>query len=165
MFYCAILLIGVLLCCWGVYIHRFTIINTTVPIAIVLIVGVSVFFFNSNHYKKVFNVHGVFFPLLQNICSWGFISCYLFMAVNYYGADTEVRNVELPIKFRKWKVGIKSNRNKRYPVVIVNYFGIDKELVFAYADTKRVNAAKKVIVAVRHGSLGFDVVDHYDVAD
>ncbi len=163
--YCVLLLIGVILGVWEVYIYRFTMISIVIPVSIVLIVGTTVFFFNQGHYKKLFNVRGVFFPLLQNILSWGFISCYLFMAVNYYGADIEVRNVQLTIKSKSSRIGLKSNRNKRSPLVIVNYSGIDKELVFTYAETKRVDAAKKVRLAIRRGLLGFDVIDHYDVVD
>jgi hypothetical protein len=164
-FYCVMLLLGVILGVWEVYIYGFTVINVVIPVSIVLTVGITAFLFNKGHYRKIFNMHGIFFPLLQNIGSWGFISCYLVMAVNYYGADVDARNVKLPIKSKSWRVPLKGSRNKRSPYVIVNHMGIDKELVFAYADTKRVNAAKIVTLNIRQGLLGFDIIDHYDVVD
>lgn len=164
-FYCITLMIGVVLSVFEVYLYRLTIISITIPISIILIVGVTTFLFNRSHYNRNFNTRGIFYPLFQNIISWGFISCYVFMAANYYGSGTEVRHVEFDIKSKSSMPGYKGRRNERSPFVTINYFGMKKELIFGYADTKRVDAASKVTLTVKRGLLGFDVLDHYDVMD
>jgi hypothetical protein len=164
-FYCLAFITGAILSIFEVYLYRLTIISVTIPVSIILTVGVSTFLFGRSHYKRNFNTRGIFFPLFQNIISWGFISCYIFMAVNYYGADSEVRRIEFEIKSKSSMPGSKGNRDKRSPLVTINYFGMDKELVFKYVDTKRVHAATKVTVTVKRGLFGFDVLDHCDVVD
>jgi hypothetical protein len=156
---------GAILSVFEIYLYRLTIISVTIPISIILIVGLITFLLSRSHYKRNFNTRGIFFPLFQNIISWGFISCFVFMAVNYYGAEPEVRRIEFDIKSKSSMPGSKGNRDKRSPLVTINYFGVDKELVFKYVETKRVDAARKVTVTVKRGLLGFDVVDHYDVVD
>lgn len=145
-----------------VRIYRLTIINILVPISIILLVGIGAYFVSKNHYNKHNILSGTLSGLLQNICSWGFISCYLFMATNYYLADSETRDLKLKIESKSSMSGPKGKRAKRKPLVTIDYFGLQKELVFSYKDTEKVENADEVILIVKNGFLGFDILDQYE---
>ena len=59
--------------------------------------------------------------------------------------------------------GPKGHSDERQPLVTIDYFSFEKELVFRYVDTDKVNRADSVTVVVRKGGLGFDILDNYDV--
>lgn len=164
-FYTVMFLLGLVLLLFEISIYRKTIIHIYIPISIILVVGFLTFYFNRPHYKKTYNLTGNFFPIMQNLISWGFISSYLFMATNYYLADTKTTQYRFIIKEKSSIPGRKHHRDERKPLVTIDYFKFEKNLVFPHADTDRVAKAKSVIVTVRKGSLGFDILDHYDVSN
>ena len=100
---------------------------------------------------------------MQNLASWGFISCYVFMATNYYLGDKPAIEHRFLVKEKYSMLGWRHHRNERIPVVRIDYFKFEKDLVFRYEDTDKINNADSVIVTVRKGGLGFDVLDDYDV--
>jgi len=55
--------------------------------------------------------------------------------------------------------GTKGHRDERQPLVTIDYFSFEKELVFRFVDTDKVNRADSVTVVVRKGGLGFDILD------
>jgi hypothetical protein len=59
--------------------------------------------------------------------------------------------------------GSKYHRSERQPLVIFDYFGFEKELVFHFSDTEKVNSADIVKVSIKKGGLGFDILESYDV--
>lgn len=154
---------GLVLMVFEIFIYRKTIIDTYIPISIILVVGILTFYFNRHHYKKTYILTGNFFPIMQNLISWGFISCYVFMATNYYLADNTITKYKFEIKEKSSMTGSKGNRSERKPLVRIDYFNTEKELVFRYADTEKVNKADSAMVMVRKGGLGFDILDDYDV--
>ncbi len=154
---------GLVLMVFEIFIYRKTIIETYIPISIILIVGFSTFYFNKQHYKKTYILTGNFFPIMQNLISWGFVSCYIFMATNYYLADKTTTEYRFLIKEKSSMIGSKHHRDERKPLVTIDYFKFEKELVFRYADTDKVDKADSVMVTVRKGGLGFDILDDYDV--
>lgn len=164
-FYTVTGFLGLVLLVFEICIYRKTIIQNYIPISIILIVGFMAFFFNRQHYKKTYMLTGNFFALLQNLISWGFISCYGFVAVNYYLAEKETAEYRFLIQEKSSMSGSKGHRNERKPLVSIDYFGFEKELVFGYADTDKVNKADSVILSVRKGGFGFDILGYYDVVD
>lgn len=164
-FYGLIFIAGVILMVFGVGIYRLTIISNLIPISIILSVGTASYILSRKHYHKHNKGYGVFFGLLQNICSWGFIVCYLFMATNYYMADNEPRNLKFKIKSKSSMSGPKRKRKEKKPLVTIDYFGFEKELVFKYEDTKSVESAEEVSLTVNNGLFGFDILDHYEVVE
>ncbi len=60
-------------------------------------------------------------------------------------------------------LGPKHNRNEKEPLITFDYFKSEKELVFRYADTDKVNKADSVVVTVRKGGFGFDILEDYKV--
>jgi len=162
-FYTLTLFTGIVLLVFEINIYRKTIIDFYIPSSIILVVGLLTFYFNRHHYKKTYLLTGDFFPLMQNLFSCGFISCYIFMATNYYSADKATTKYQFLIKEKSSMPGRKYHRNERQPLVRVDYFNFEKELVFRYSDTDKVNKADSVILSIRKGGLGFDILDEYDV--
>ncbi|MFT3947424.1 MAG: hypothetical protein QM763_10690 [Agriterribacter sp.] len=85
------------------------------------------------------------------------------MAVNYYLADKNIIENKLSIKDKHSISGPKGNGNQRKPVVVVDYLGIEKDLIFTYPDTKKVDDSDSVKIKIRRGFLGFDITYEYDV--
>lgn len=164
-FYASVSIVGLILMAFEVRIYRLTLINTLIPISIFLFVGIGAYIVSKKHYNRHNMLSGPLSGLLQNICSWGFISCYLFMATNYYLADNETRDLKLKIESKSSMSGSKGNRTKRKPLVTIDYFGLQKELVFRYEDTEKVENADEVSLTVKSGFFGFDILDHYEPID
>ena len=163
--YGAVFITGAILMIFEVGIYRKTVISNLIPISIILFVGTVTYIAGRNHYHKHNKGYGVFFGLMQNTCSWGFICCYLFMATNYYLANNKQRDLKFEIKSKSSMTGSKGQRDRRKPLVTIDYFGIEKELVFQYEDTEKIKEADEVIVRVKKGFFGFDVFDQYDAVD
>jgi hypothetical protein len=162
-FYFLNAVVGIFFLVLEIEIYRKTIIDFYVPLIVILVAGTVAFIFNKRHYQKVYSLRGIFFPLLQNIIWWGFISCYLFMATNYYFANKGITNHKLPIKYKSSLPGGRGHRNERQPLIAIDYFGFEKDLVFRFSQTGKVKQANSAILKTRKGFLGFDVLDHYDV--
>ena len=162
-FYTVSFLVGLVLLVFEITIYRKTIIDIYIPISIILVVGLLTFYLNRDHYKKTYALKGNFFPVIQNLFSWGAISCYIVMATNYYSADKITTEYQFQIKEKSSMPGRKYHRNERQPLVRIDYFGFEKELVFRYADTEKVNKADSIRVTVRKGRLGFDILKDYEV--
>jgi len=164
-FYTLTAVLGLVLLAFGILIYRRTIINTYIPISIMLVVGSVAFYFNRKHYKETYLLTGNFLPFVQHLISWGSLSCYIFMATNYYLADNKTTEYKFSIKEKNSMSGPKGHRDERQPLVTIDYFSFEKELVFRYVDTDKVNKADSVTVVVRKGGLGFDILDKYEVSN
>jgi hypothetical protein len=162
-FYTMTAVLGLVLLAFEMLIYRRTIINPYIPFSIMLVVGSVAFYFNRQHYKKTYLLTGNFLPFVQHFISWGSLSCYIFMATNYYLADKKTTEYKFSIKEKNSMSGPKGHRDERQPLVTIDYFSFEKELVFRYVDTDKVNKADSVTVVVRKGGLGFDILDNYGV--
>ena len=54
--------------------------------------------------------------------------------------------------------GGKGRRNEREPLVTFDYFEEEKELVFGHSETAQVEQANKVLVSIKKGRFGYDIV-------
>lgn len=162
-FYFVVLIIGLILGFFEIIIFRKTLINVYIPISIVVVTGFIGFYFSREHLKKVYSTSGNFILLVQNFGSWGFISCYLFMAANYYFANPVVKNYEAKIIEKSSMPGPKGSRSERQPLVRFKYFDFEKELVFKFKDREKVSSADSVKINIKKGALGFEVLESYDV--
>lgn len=156
---------GLILIIFEIFLFRKTIIQLWIPITVILTIGIISFLLNRTHFNLTNNSKGWIFPLMQNIVSWGFISCYIFMAMNYYFADRERHKSSFEIKSKSSMPGPRGYRNERKPLVTIDYFGFEKVLVFDYTDTEKVDKATNVTLSTRKGLLGFDILEHYDTVD
>lgn len=159
------ILTGLVLIGFATGIYRETIIGPTIPIFIILAVGLTTFFLTKSHYNRIHEFQRLIIPLMQCIASWGFIAGYLFMAINYYLADNELKEKQFKIESKSSIPGPRGKSRERRPTVTIDYFGFKKELFFSFRDTERVKNASKVNVTIRKGLLGFDILNHYDVVD
>ncbi|WP_035647155.1 hypothetical protein [Flavobacterium sp. ASV13] len=162
-FYYFIFILGITLLFFEILIFRKTLVSVYVPIFIILIVGFLAFYLSKKHLKEIYPISSNFILIVQNLGSWGFISCYLFMAANYYLSDTITKEFKTVIKEKSSMPGPKGSRDKRDPLVRFNYFGSEKELVFKFKETEKVNSADSVKVIIKKGGVGFDVLESYDV--
>lgn len=162
-FYAVTGFLGLILIFFEIFIYRKTIIDVYIPISIILIIGLFTFSFNRKHYKRTYLLTGNFFPLMQNLISWGFVSCYIFMATNFYLADKTITEYKFKIKEKSSMPGSKGHRNERKPLVRIDYFNFEKELVFRSTDAEKVDKADSVSLKVKKGGLGFDILEDYDV--
>lgn len=162
-FYNTIFFLGLILIIFEISLYRKTIINIYIPISIILLTGLTAFIINRQHYKKTYSLNGNFYPLIQNVCSWGFIFCYIFMATNYYFSEEKTTTYIFPIKEKSSMPGSKYNRSKRQPLVRIDYFYFEKELVSRYVESDKVNKAESVILTIKKGLLGFDIIEKYRV--
>ncbi|MBI3220091.1 MAG: hypothetical protein HYZ44_11305 [Bacteroidetes bacterium] len=161
-YYFITLITGLILIILEINLYRKTIIPLWIPLTVIFTIGVISFFINRTHYNLTNNTKGWFFPLLQNIISWGFISCYLFIAMNYYFAEEKQHQSIFEIKSKSSMPGSRGHRNARKPLVTIDYFGFEKELVFTNKDTKKVDKATQVKLVTKKGLLGFVILEHFE---
>lgn len=128
-----------------------------------MVTGFIGFIFNNKHLKFIYSTSGNFIIIIQSLGSWGFISCYLFMAANYYSASSIVKSYQEKIIEKSSIPGPKGSRNERQPLIRFKYFDFKKELVFKFEDTEKVNSADSVKINLKKGGLGFQVLESYDV--
>lgn len=158
--YTTTLFIGLVLMYFMLNIYNLTIIKPIILVSIILALSLVAFMLIKNHYRKTYSKNSLFYPIFQSILSWGFIACYLFMATNYYLADSTNKVYRLRIK-KKGMItsgGVETWDSKPYPYIIVDYSGCEKTLDYTSAYTDKVNAADSVEITASKGAMGFDVI-------
>jgi hypothetical protein len=123
------------------------------------LVGLIAFIISNQHYKKTYNIKGSFLPLMQSILSWGFIACYLFLALNFYFADKQINECVLPIKSKSSIQG--RPRSMRQPTIKFDYNKFEKELVFYFSETALVDKSQEIKLQIRKGAFGYEIIDDY----
>lgn len=159
-YYTTTLFLGLILMYFVTIIQRKTIINFGILLIIALIVGLLTFTLNKAHYKMTYNLKSNFFPLMQNFISWGFVTCYLFVATNYYLADKDKKEYRFQIK-SKSSMAADRKGDARLPTATIDYFDFDKELVFNSEDYGLLIKSDSVKIQIKKGALGFDIICDY----
>ena len=159
-FYTISLFLGAILMYLEIFLYRETFIRIGHILIIVFIVGLITFQLTKNHYRKIYNLKSNFFPLLQSLISWGFISSYLVLATNYYFADKEISEYIIEIKSRSSLSGYKIT-SPRQPTIRFDYNDFEKELVFYSSDSELVDKAKDIRLSIKNGALGIDIIDNF----
>jgi hypothetical protein len=85
------------------------------------------------------------------------------MTSNYYLADKLTTEYKFEIKEKTSMSGSKGHSDERKPLVRIDYFEFEKELIFSYSDTEKVSNADSVKVTVRKGAFGFEILEDFDV--
>lgn len=117
------------------------------------LVSIITFFIIQNDYRKTYENKNLFFPFAQSFIAFGFIACYLFMALNYYFADSDTVVKAFPI-LRKHTIGA---GRKSQPAVEIDYDGFGKQLVFYTGQKRQVDTSSLVLLTVKKGFFGFDI--------
>jgi hypothetical protein len=156
---------GLVLTILSIYLYRVTVISWTVPFLIWLVAGLALLPFLRGRLSTHLKMNGLFYQVIYSGLGFGGIVLYLVMAMNYYTVSGTSTTYKLNIIEKSSMPGTKGRRSERHPLVRVQYFDREKELVFDYADTRRVELADSATVEVKRGGLGFDVLVSYNVVE
>ncbi len=162
-FYPAIFISGLFLMAWQVSIYRNTIIDLSILISIILIVGIATFIVDFKNYGKTYkySVIGLYlYSSMHYVCGFGFIVCSIFMLTNYYFAEETAIFEKFEIVDRSSLSGRKYHRDERKPTFKINYDGKLKELIFPHKYYKRMTFYTDVVLEVRKGYFGFDILEN-----
>ncbi|HSC54265.1 MAG TPA: hypothetical protein VLC98_11605 [Phnomibacter sp.] len=152
-FYTTSVIIGLLLLMLEIGLYQKTIIPIWVILTVILISSTITFFILRKDYQETYLNKKIIYPIAQSVGSFGFITCYLFMAINFQFAnkETTVKTVSI---ISKNTIGTKNPR----PAINIDYDGTVKQIVFSSIDKSEVAAATAVILTVKKGFFGYDVL-------
>lgn len=157
-------ILGLVLMIWEIFIYRRTIIALKIPLLIWLTPGL---FLTPMLYNKMNNIDGMkahwSLHYILHTCMTGGIMMFCFMAMNFYLSENLVQEKKFEILKTGSLPGSKGHRDERMPYVVINYEGMEKQLIFSYRETSRVNSAEFVNLFIKKGFLGFDVLAKYNV--
>ncbi len=152
--------LGLILLIWEIFIYRRTIIELKIPLLLWLTPGV---FMTPLLYKRMNYIDGMkahwTLHYILHTCMTGAFILFTFMASNLYFADNQIENKTFDIIRKGSLPGSKGHRSKRKPYVMINYEGMEKQLIFQYSVTETINSAKKVNLTVKRGLWGFDILE------
>lgn len=164
--YIFLLVTGIILLVFSYLIFRRTFIHLWIPVAILLFTGLIAFLIIRKHYNRIYGIRGFFYALSNSVIAYGGIVCFLFLGVNYFFTDADIQSQILPVK-RKYSPVDGQGKLKRLekPAVMINYEGINKELVFEFSQLREVTAADYVVVDLKRGLLGFDILCSFGLVE
>lgn len=146
---------------WGIDIYRQTIIETKflfAAIAFGIIIGFAVLsFFVKSSYSTIWTF------LIKAAIGAG-IFYFAFLFINQQFADKELLTEQFQI-VKKGTFGRGKSSRCFQPYVIIDFYGIEKQLVFYcdYADT--VKHSTKVNLTYSKGTFGFDIIKSKQLTD
>jgi len=162
-FYPTIFFLGLILMIFQIEIYRNTIINSSIPIICILIVGITAYFIDFKNYKKTYAYGGLsiyLYSAMHYIFGFGFIVCSIFMIINYSFADDKKVKETFEIVRISYLPGRIQNSSDPEPTFQINYYGKIKELVFSQEYYKRRNNFTNVELEIRKGYFGFDIIEN-----
>ncbi|MFD2562636.1 hypothetical protein [Aquimarina rubra] len=162
-YYVTILILGLFSMAWQVTLFRNTIIDVSILIGIIIVVGIITFLVDFKNYGKTYKKKGIglyFYSGMQYILSYGFIACSIFIMTNFYMANSEPIKETYEIVKRSSLPGRKYHRDERKPTFDINYNGKIKELVFPHKYYEKMEFYTKVELEVRKGYFGFDILEN-----
>src|ERR1700709_763363 len=124
-FYFITFFVGLILMIFEVRLYQKTIIPAKDVLILIFFVSIIFFFIIKKKYKNTYQTKNSFYAFAQATASFGFIACYIFMALNFYLADSKIEVKSFSI-LSKHTIGSKYPQ----PAIEINYEGIEKQLVF-----------------------------------
>ena len=164
--YFTALMLGLVSMIWQITIYRKTIIDVTIPLLIVTISGSIAFLIDRERYSSTYDLkYKTAWAWLQNIASWGFLICTLFMVLNrYFAADTVTTSTH-SINSIGTMPGKPRTMANEQPLIRIDYYGKTKELVFTKEYLTKLNMAKSVTIETRNGLFGYKIIDKQTIND
>jgi hypothetical protein len=165
-FYPTIFILGLILMVWQVSIFRNTIIDLSILIGIILVVGLVTFLVDFKNFRKTYEFSEIglyLYSIMHYLFGFGFIACSIFMLTNYYFADKTIVKEKFEILERSSLPGSKYHRNERIPTFIINYNGKNKELVFLHKYYDKMNFYDSLEIDVKKGFFGFDILENKEL--
>lgn len=156
----AAFMIGMVLIIWEIFIYRKTIIQLWILFTIIATVGAWRTWRNYKDYIAFYKREGgnLFVAIMHNTVSWGFTVCSIFMLSNYYLANSKKQIRTFQIEETSSMPGRKYHREKRKPLIRINFDGEIKELVFSSAYFDEIEKYKDVTLVTQKGLFGFDII-------
>lgn len=146
---------------WEIFIYRRTIIQLNLLFFIIIGVGFFSTILDLKNYARTYNLKKwklYFFAFIQNTCSWGFMVCSIIVLSNFYFSKSEITESKHEIIERYSLTGSKGNRNKRKPLVTIDYDGKMKELVFSPKYFSELNDYNFVTISTKKGFIYWDII-------
>ena len=165
-FYLVVFFTGLILTIWEISIFRKTVVPINLLLLLVIGIGSLATFFDCKNYKNTYDLEGwklYFFAFMQNTLSWGLIVCSILILSNYYFSTSEITERSCKIIERSSMPGSKGNRNKRKPLVLIDYEGEMKELVFSHRHYEELNDYKYVNINTKKGFVLWDIIVHQEL--
>ncbi|MCT4602166.1 MAG: hypothetical protein N4A59_04545 [Marinifilum sp.] len=156
--------LGLVLLFLEILIYRKTIIELKIPLMIWLTPGIILtpIFYNKLNDIDGMKAHWILHYILHS-CMTGAFVLFSFMSINYFFASSSIETKKFKVLETGSLSGGKGSRNKRKPYVVINYEGMEKDLIFPHSEMENVMNSKAVMLDVRKGLFGFDVLDEYQV--
>jgi hypothetical protein len=150
--------LAIALLIWQMSIYRKTFIDILIPLSILIVGGLSLFFIlrkRINYYKNF--RFGILIQSIHGLILFGSYLVFLFMALNFILPSKAVQRIQLKIQ-KEDRFG-ESRRSNSIgdPYAIVNYKGIRKQLVFPKRTVLR--KGDYVNLKIKKGLFGFYIVD------
>jgi hypothetical protein len=145
---------SLLLTIWEINIYRTTFIPIGLPLAIWVFAGLLLTPILSKFLAVYIRVTSLFWQLFYNVITFGGFAAFGFLWINCTFASNETQTLNEKII----SVGhlAKGRGGCEQPYVVINYYGLEKELVY-YCDVN-VEEAKSVYLTTAKGFFGFDVI-------
>lgn len=148
--------VGVILQIFAISLYRKTIIETKISVGIYIIVGIiGLILFNS---KLKLHMSSLFQRIVLSIVTFGGITVFLFLFLNYQFASKTVTNNKYKIIEKSSLPGRKHHRSERSPTVYIMENNIKKEIVYPYSKTQEVENASYLVIEKSKGLFGFDII-------
>ena len=144
---------GFFLTGFEVYLYRNTIIDWKIPTFIWFFGGLIVTPFFRKVLNKFYNAEILLLQIVYNLVAFGGIFVFSFMAINFYSENSNLNEKEFEI--------IKKKSTRRNQIIIINYDGKEKELYFSKYKKREVKNAKNIILCLKDGRLGYEVIENY----
>lgn len=167
-FFGIICFIGISLTIIEISIYRNTMIKWFIPFSIWLISGITstiilVKFFKID-LKNNYAGNSWIMLIFYNCLSFGGILLFTFMYINFNSTDSNIQTHKLKI-LRKSSIRDTGNKARRIPVVDVNYQGLIKEVVLSRRDKDKLENSSYIILKMKKGILGFDVITEEELTE
>lgn len=161
-----LLLVGLLLTIFEIVIYRKTIIKWQFLFLIWLLIGVisSIFFFKfwKENVKDEFGNSSKLLTLFYNCVTFGGITVYVLMLVNFKSPEINVETYKLEILRKSTMSG---HNSTRIPIADIEYKGLIKTIVFTPREKKKLDGAKYITLKTKRGNLGYDVIVEKEMSE
>jgi hypothetical protein len=154
---------GLISLVFEIILYRKTIIELKIPLIIWLTPGILL---TPLLYNRMNNIDGMkahwTMHYVLHTCMTGAFILYAFMATNYYLANDSIETKSFKVIGTGSLPGPKYHRSEREPYVLINYEGMEKQLVFSYPETAKINSAQTATLRIKKGLWGYDILESYD---
>ena len=146
-------IIGFSLGAFSINLYRSTIIDWKIPTSIWFFSGLIMTPFFRKILAKYYNIKILFLQFIYNLIAFGGIFVFSFMATNFYSKKSNLNEKEYEI--------LKKRSTRREQIIVIEYDGKEKEIYFSKYKKREVRNAKNVILQIKDGRLGYEVIETY----